>query len=107
MKTTSNKTEQEKKSMNKTTILAIPQCVASYTLKSLQENSINCEYVGLEEAGRILFQLEYGADQGKIIKELTNEMNECEKSINLLLSIGGEIMKEVYLKHCSEKELRK
>ncbi len=103
MKTTETKTQEQENSVNKTSIIAIPQCVAVYTLTRLKENNIKVQYMGIEESGRILMEVEYKSQQEKIIKELIADMNECEKSVSLLLSIDSEMMKEACLKHCTEK----
>lgn len=104
MKTTAIKTQEQENIMNKTRIIAIPQCVVIYMLTCLQDNNIKVQYMGIEESGRILMETEYTTQQEKIIKELIADMNECEKSVSLLLSIGCEMMKEAYLKHCTERK---
>lgn len=79
--------------MEKTTaIISIPQCVASHTLKSLGENSIQCNYHGVDLSGRILMKIEYQSVQGIYLKKLIEEMEEIEKSMDLLLEIGGLIL---------------
>lgn len=79
--------------MEKTTaIISIPQCVASHTLKSLGKKSIQCQYHGVDLSGRILMKIEYPLDQETYLRKLIEGMEESEKSINLLLEIGVEIL---------------
>lgn len=79
--------------MEKTTaIISIPQCVASHTLKSLSDNSIQCNYHGVDLSGRILMKIEYQSVQGIYLQKLIEEMEESEKSMDLLLEIGGLIL---------------
>lgn len=82
-----------------TSIIGIPQCVASHTLKCLNENNISCQYEGVDQAGRLLMKLNYLSDQDGYLKELIAEMEEDEKSFTSLLQIGtlmvlNEIAKE-------------
>jgi hypothetical protein len=79
--------------MEKTTaIISIPQCVASHTLKRLDEKSIQCNYHGVDLSGRILMKIEYQSAQEIYLQQLIVEMKESEKSFNLLLEIGGLIL---------------
>ncbi len=72
----------------KTSIIGIPQCVASYTLKCLNENNISCQYEGVDQAGRLLMRLNYLSSQDGYLQELVNEMEEDEKNFTALLQIG-------------------
>lgn len=73
-------------------IISIPQCVASHTLKSLGEKSIQCNYHGVDISGRILMKIEYQSVQEIYLQQLIVEMEESERSFNLLLEIGGLIL---------------
>lgn len=72
----------------RTSIIGIPQCVASHTLECLGKNNITCQYEGLDQAGRLLMRLNYLSDQDGYLKELISEMEEDEKSFTSLLQIG-------------------
>lgn len=72
----------------KTSIIGIPQCVASHTLKCLNENNISCQYEGVDQAGRLLMRLNYLSVQDKYLQELIADMEEDEKSCTALLQIG-------------------
>ncbi len=75
----------------RTSIIGIPQCVASHTLKCLNQNNISCQYEGLDQAGRLLMRLNYLSDQDGYLQELITEMEEDEKSFTSLLQIGSLI----------------
>jgi len=73
----------------RTSIIGIPQCVASHTLKCLNEKNISCQYEGVDQAGRLLMKLNYFSDQDGYLKELIADMEEDEKSFTSLLQIGA------------------
>lgn len=93
-----NQTNQNQENM-KTTIISIPQCVASHTLKSLDKNKITCQYIGIDLSGRILMEATYQSGQEKLMQEISEDMQEGEKAITLLLTIGTEIITEAILKY--------
>lgn len=95
-----NQTNQNQQNM-KTTIINIPQCVASYTLKTLEENKITCQYIGIDLSGRILMEATYQSGQEKLIQKINEEMQESEKAIMLLFTIGTEILTEAVLEYKS------
>lgn len=72
----------------RTSIIGIPQCVASHTLKCLNENNISCQYEGVDQAGRLLMKLNYVSNQDGYLQELISEMEEDEKAFTSLLQIG-------------------
>ena len=72
----------------RTSIIGIPQCVASHSLKCLNEKNITCQYEGVDQAGRILMRLNYLSDQDGYLQELINEMEEDEKQFTTLLQVG-------------------
>ncbi|MBA3705505.1 MAG: hypothetical protein H0W84_06270 [Bacteroidetes bacterium] len=72
----------------RTSIIGIPQCVASHTLKCLNENNISCQYEGVDQAGRLLMKLNYLSDQDKYLQKVIADMEEDEKSFTLLLQVG-------------------
>lgn len=76
----------------KTTIISIPQCVASHTLKSLTDNNITCQYEGVDQSGRIVMKINYLSDQHGFLRKLNKDMEEGEESINFLLEISGLIL---------------
>ncbi len=79
--------------MEKTTaIISIPQCVASHTLKSLNDNNIPCHYQGIDPSGRIVMKMDYQSSQEKFLTDLIKDMEESEKSINLLFEVGSLII---------------
>jgi hypothetical protein len=73
----------------RTSIIGIPQCVASHTLKSLNDNNISCQYEGVDQAGRLLMKLNYVSNQDGYLQELISEMEEDEKAFTSLLQIGA------------------
>lgn len=79
----------------KTSIIGIPQCVASHTLKCLNENNITCQYEGVDQTGRILMKLNYLSDQDGFLQELITDMEEDEKSFSMLLQIGGLMLLDI------------
>lgn len=79
----------------KTSIIGIPQCVASHTLKSLNENNITCQYEGVDQTGRILMKLNYLSDQDSYLHDLITDMEEDEKSFSMLLQIGGLMLLDI------------
>jgi len=79
----------------KTSIIGIPQCVASHTLKSLNEKNITCQYEGVDQTGRILMKLNYLSDQDGYLQELITDMEEDEKSFSMLLHIGGLMLLDI------------
>lgn len=72
----------------RTSIIGIPQCVASHTLKCLNENNISCQYEGVDQAGRLLMKLNYASNQDGYLQELISEMEEDEKAFTSLIQIG-------------------
>jgi len=73
----------------RTTIISIPQCVASHTLKNLGDNNITCHYEGIDPSGRILMKICYLSDQDSFLHKQITDMEEGEQSVNLLLEISG------------------
>lgn len=83
------RTNTKKRNMEKrTSIIGIPQCVASHALKSLNKNNISCQYEGVDQAGRLLMRLNYLSSQDGYLQELVNEMEEDDKNFTALLQIG-------------------
>jgi hypothetical protein len=83
-----NKNRFKKIKSMKTAIMSIPTCAASIVLIALNDHRIKCEYVGIDQAERILMRLRYEEAQEKRIEELTLYMNQSEK---LLLEIKDTI----------------
>ncbi len=78
----------------KTTIISIPPCAASTALKSLHENNVNCKYVGIDQAGRILMELDYQETQNELIRELIINMQKTEQVVNELTNTINCIVKK-------------
>ncbi len=72
----------------KTSIITIPQYMATFTLKGLYRNNISCQYEGIDQTGRILIRLNYLSDQDRYLRELFAEMEEGEKLLAALIQIG-------------------
>jgi len=87
---------KETNNMNTTAIISIPPCAASGALKSLHENKISCDYMGLDQSGRILMQINYGKDQDSFIKELNTFIEASEE---ILLAITQSINEVIQKKH--------
>ncbi|HXB41689.1 MAG TPA: hypothetical protein VNZ49_14205 [Bacteroidia bacterium] len=70
------------KDTSTTSIISIPPCAASGILKSLNENKISCDYMGLDQSGRILMQIRYEANHDELIKELNTYMEQFEELLH-------------------------
>lgn len=81
--------------MNKTTIISIPPCAVSNVLKSLHENSIDCKYVGIDQSGRILMELNFLQTQNELIRELITQMEKAEQVVNEFTKILNETMQKL------------
>lgn len=92
--------------MNKKTIISIPTCAASFVLKSLQENSIACEYLGIDQVGKILMQATHEEKQEKLLGELNIHIEESEKALNEINEAIKTLIKEGFPKSDEEAEKR-
>lgn len=61
------------------TWITLPACVAGAVLKSLQQNLIICQYMGLDQSGRLIMDIQFKSGQSGLIKELTEYIDACEK----------------------------
>lgn len=68
--------------MSKKTIISIPTCAASFVLKSLQENNIRCEYLGIDQLGKILMQSTHEDKQEELIGDLNDYIEKSEMCMN-------------------------
>lgn len=91
----------------KTSIMSIPQCAASHTLKSLSDNNINCLYMGVDQSGRILMQITFEQSKNEFIEELTSGMQEYERAINLIIQTVNTALEEAYQKYAAPVIFRK
>lgn len=92
--------------MSKKTIISIPQCAATFVLKSLQENSIRCEYLGIDQAGKILMQANYEDEQEELIGDLNDYMEKSEMCLNEINQAIKTLMEEGVPKSDEEAEKR-
>lgn len=83
-----------------TTIISIPPCAASGILKSLHTNKISCDYMGLDQSGRILMQITYEKDHDTFIKEINSYMEKSEE----LLQAMNQVVNEVIQKYRDEMD---
>jgi uncharacterized membrane-anchored protein YjiN (DUF445 family) len=79
----------------KTTIISIPSCSASETLKSLHQNNIPCKYVGLDQAGRILMELKIEKNHEKLIAQLIMDIEKTEQFLSELQQVINETIKKL------------
>jgi hypothetical protein len=86
--------------MNYKTIIGIPPCAATNTLKSLHHSNLKCEYMGLDQSGRILMQVNYVESQAVYIKEL---IAYVEKNEQVFLELSG-VINETLNKYIAKKE---
>jgi hypothetical protein len=87
VRTRSNKVHQLKNEPMKTAIISIPTCAASVVLKSLHEHNVRCEYVGIDQVGRILMQVTYETVKETLIEELILYMSESEQTVSEIKEI--------------------
>lgn len=80
--------------MSKKTIISIPECAAKFVLKSLQENNIRCEYLGIDQAGKILMQSTHEEEQEELIGDLNGYMEKSEKLLSEINEAIINSMKE-------------
>ena len=80
---------------NKTTmktILSIPGNSATSVLKSLHNNSISSNYMGLDQSGRLIMEINYEPEQTNLIKEINEYMDACE---SLLAEVTNAVNKAI------------
>lgn len=70
------------------TLISIPGNTATSVLKSLHLNRIACNYVGLDQAGRLIMEINYEPAQEELIKDLNEYMKHSEE---LLLAITASV----------------
>lgn len=87
-----NSNNQNQKNMK--TIISIPQCVTTHTLTLLGKYEIPCKYLGLDQSGRMLMEAEHQSGQKALMQTIIADMQEGERSVDLLLAIGNEILTE-------------
>lgn len=63
------------------TLISIPGCAASGVLKSLKTNNVDCNYMGLDQSGRIVMEVTYNSEQAVLIKELNEYMQTWEELV--------------------------
>lgn len=64
--------------MSKTAIISIPQCAASHVLTSLQDNNMKCNYLGVDQGGKILMEVTYETAQEDLIGQLNKHIIKSE-----------------------------
>lgn len=62
-----------------TTIVSIPASAATGILKSLHENKLQCNYMGLDQSGRILMEVGFDENHKGLMKELNEYIEKCEE----------------------------
>lgn len=102
--TKDQKVKSEKKNQNNQnqsnmkTILSIPQCVATHTLTLLGNSQIPCKYIGIDQSGRMLMEAEYPSGQKELMETVIADMQESERSFDLLLAVTNEILTDAMIK---------
>lgn len=89
---TENKCKHVKTKKMNTTIISIPPCSASTVLKTLHSNNINCQYMGIDQSGRILMEITFANENSSLIQELTTYMEESEKTLQEITKSVNEII---------------
>lgn len=64
----------------KTSMISIPPYGAD-ALKSLQANAIPTRYLGLDQSGRLLMEIDYTSDQAELIRQITTQMQKSEELV--------------------------
>jgi len=81
-----------------TTIISIPEYLASNALKKLQENNITCKYMGIDQHDRILMQAEYEFENKDFIERIINRIEYAEKNINEFLAAINSDLEKLFCK---------
>jgi hypothetical protein len=77
-----------------TTIISIPPCAASGVLKSLHDNKVPCNYMGLDQSGRILMEINYEKQHDALIKELNTYMETSEELLQAITKCITEFVEK-------------
>lgn len=88
----------------KTTIISIPACASTNVLKSLHANNVQCKYVGIDQAGRILMQLHYEESKTGLISEMVSYMESIEGIVNEFTKVINDTISK--LQEEADKEWR-
>lgn len=91
----------------RTVMLAIPSGVIYSTLKSIQDKGIKCSYMGADESGHLLMQVQYLDTQEEMLKKIIAEMKATEASMNLLHMIGAEMIVSAVREYKSNEQVTK
>lgn len=85
-----------------TTIISIPGYAASGVLKSLHDNKIICDYMGLDQEGRILMEVCFDEKHNSLMKEI----NACIKQSEEIAQAFTQTLEELIKKRNDEIDKR-
>lgn len=77
-----------------TTIISIPGCAASGVLKSLRDNKILHDYMGLDQEARILMELTLEERHDKLLKQINEHIQQCEEISSAFAKALEELVKK-------------
>jgi hypothetical protein len=97
----------EKKITERTVMLAIPTGVIYSTLKSIQDKGIKCTYMGADESGHLLMQIQYPDSQEETLKKIIKEMQAGEAFMNFIHMLGAEIIVSAVREYKSNERVTK
>lgn len=76
------------------TIISIPPCAASGVLKGLHKNKLCCDYMGLDQEGRILMEVTFEESHEVFMKEINEYIEECEGIADAFTKSFEELIKK-------------
>lgn len=81
--------------MKKTAIISIPDGIVSSTVKKLRENVIACNYMGIDQSGRIIMQVRYEPDKEQFIQSIHKHILETEKTISEIMQGFNQALEQL------------
>lgn len=79
------------------TLMSISGFTAPEVLKSLHANDISCSYMGLDQTGRLIMEINLQEGQDQLIEQLNEGMIEREKAAAEITKAFEEAVKKQYL----------
>ena len=77
-----------------TTIISIPGCAASGVLKSLHENRIPTDYMGLDQEGRMLMEVSFEKEQDALMKKINEYIKQNVEIANAINESLNDLLKK-------------
>ncbi len=79
--------------MSKTAIISIPECATSHVLTSMQDNNMKCNYLGIDQGGKILMEVTYEITQEDLMGHLNKHIIKSEEILTELYNSYREYIK--------------